>query len=235
MKKNNFALLSCFVVGFLLYACSSTEERTLSGYKFYKESAETESFSNNEFSGNLTVDVFLMIHEYPSTWTTVVRKAESNEKNEFHLRFGADNSAQWFFGDGIAPMVLNWKPQDYIKLNQWVRVTAVRNIDLALLEIWIDGKQVSSKKFKEMPFASKTENSIVFMGQGKNTLDATVAEIRLYSKALTAQEIEKTYGAIKRPDKQEKLAGLWLFDKPEGEIVRDISGKGRDVKIKKVK
>jgi hypothetical protein len=235
MKRLFFSLSILTTLALVFSGCQTEEKRELKGYKFIKENARTSEFSVDELSGSISVDMFIMLHSYPTKWTTIVSKLQSDSNNEFHLRIKNKDYAQWYYGDGKKAIVLDWKSESVLPLNQWVRLTAVRDRSKKTMELFANGQSVAKKTYKVMPKPVKTGAGINFMAYGKSSLDATVADVRIWSKALTPSDINKTAGIIKKADKMKDLVAYWNFEFVENGIARDLAGKNLDATIKKVK
>ncbi len=235
MKRTIKFLILGLIIPSLLVGCITTEERELKGYKFNKEWAKTEPFSSDLLTGSITVDMYIMLHSYPTKWTTIVSKLESDAKNEFHLRLRGKDRAQWYFGDGNKAIVLDWIPEEVIPLNEWVRITAIRDRENKNMELLVNGQSAAKKTFRTLPRSAKTENAIILMAHGNNLLDATVADIRIWGKALSLAEINKTAIGVKKASKEKSLVAYWNFEVVENDVVRDLSGKNNDLSISKIK
>lgn len=235
MKSNNcvFLIITLFIFG--LMGCKTTTEKEFKGYRFTNDWAETEVFLSNELTGSITIDMYLMLHSYPTNWTGIITKFSSESEAEFNFRFKNQNIGRWFYGNGDKMVQLGIDPNTCMPLNQWLRITCIRDFETNTMDILVNSESKGQKKFKKIKPAVATNTSIVFCAQGKRTLDATLAEVRLWSKALTPSEIAKTALEIKKPNDYSELQGYWLFDNVENGVVRDLSKHQRDVIIKKRK
>jgi hypothetical protein len=103
------------------------------------------------------------------------------------------------------------------------------------MELLVNGQSAAKKTFRTLPRSAKTENAIILMAHGNNLLDATVADIRIWGKALSLAEINKTAIGVKKASKEKSLVAYWNFEVVENDVVRDLSGKNNDLSISKIK
>lgn len=221
-----------FIILTLFASCKTEVKKELTGYKFNNQYVQVENSSDLDLTGSITVDMYLQLHSYPNSWLGVARKLQSDAKNEFNLRIKNQDVAQWYFGDGKNAIVLDWSPKDVLPLNEWVRLTAVRDLENKQLEIFINGESVAKKTFSKLPKSAKTDQNILLLRHGNRTLDATLSEFRIWSKAFNAKDINKT-AVVNKPLKQKDLIGFWSFEKIEdvGVKVTDLSSSGNDAVI----
>ncbi len=233
---NKFFSFSAFLIiiaALLTTSCSSSSEKEAKGYTFNKEFATTEPFEIEELTGSITVDIFFVLHEYPTSWTTVITKHESGTRNEFLLRIRDKNFAQWLYGDGKNSSSLGWTPGQVLPLNQKVRLTVIRNIEERVMSLYIDGVLVEKKEFETLENAASTNSRLLIAAQGKKFLNATFYEIRIWSKALTVEEISST--SFNTKIRVKGIVGYWNFNKLDVDKIRDRSGYNRDLVVKKIK
>jgi len=208
-------------------SCKTEHSSELSGYKFEDQYAEIFVGDTEDFKGNLTIDMYIKMHSYPPYWAGLVAKFDTNEECEFSLRIRTSEHGQWWYGSKF----LRFNPEELLPLDQWIRVTSVRNIDEGFMGIYIDGDLKSSRQFEDLPKANISDDKIVILSQSRRTIDATVAELRIWNKAFTEKDIVNTTKTIKRPGKQKQLAGYWVFDKVEDDLVPDLSANERTARI----
>jgi hypothetical protein len=223
MKTHKLSLAGICLLSFVLISCKTEIKRELMGYEFNNEYVEIEAYDNNKFAGNLTIDMYIKLHNYPTAWTSIAHKRLTNEQTDFNLRIKDETEGQWFFGDGTVPIVLRWNPKELLPLNEWTRITAVRNMTTNTLELFINGKSVAKRLFNFTNVA-KSGEKIIFLKYEKRTLNATLADVIIWSKALTFEEINSTSGVIPNPTKQNDLLGFWQFNSLKDKEVIDLSG-----------
>lgn len=222
------------VLALTMSSCENVEKKVMEGYKFNKERGVARIAKSVDFCDEITIDMFIKLHSYPTTWTSVISKFLSDSDNEFHLRIKNQDTAQWYYGAGDRAFVLLWNPSKLLPLNEWVRLTAIRDRKEAKLSIFINGKEAASKTFEQLPISTLNNADIVLMGTGRLTLDATIAELRIWKTVLDGADIEKTT-TINEPEKHRQLVGYWRFDGVKKDRIPDISGNRRDIRISKVK
>jgi len=234
MKRiNNFFLFGLISIA-LLSSCKD-EGMVLTGYRFEKERAVIETSSSDDFKGDLTIDMYIMLHSYPKTWTGIISKFKTDYLNEFNLRIKDKDLGHWYFGAGDRAFVLSWDPSKVLPLNEWVRLTAIRHRELKCLTLLINGEEVAKRRLNSMPLAAEANNNIVLMALGKSSLDATLAEVRIWNKALNIAEINSSSQPIKKPTRDKNLVGYWRFNSVKDGVVSDLSEYQRDAKISKVR
>lgn len=232
MKRILLICAISFLMITLQSSCKTEVKKEFSGYKFNKQYIQVENSSELDLTGSITVDMYIQLHSYPNAWTGIARKLQSDSKNEFNLRIKSQDVAQWYFGDGKKAVVLDWSPKNVIPLNQWVRLTAVRDLENKTLEVFVNGNSVAKKSFKVLPEATKTDQDILLLKHGNNTLDATISEVRVWSKAFSSKDINKT-GVVRKPSKKRNLVGFWSFENLDKSVttITDQSSGGNNAKI----
>ena len=233
MKKVFVFFAMLMIVTLFFSGCKTEEKRELKGHKFENEYVEIEVGDNEDLTGSITIDMYIKLHDYPSGWGSIAHKLQSDAQNEFNLRIRGKDNGQWYFGDGRSAKVLDWKPEDVLPLNEWVRITAIRDIEKSELKLFINGELVANRSFTNLANAVKTNRNIFFLRHGKRTLTATLADVLLWKKALSIEEINKTSKVIKNPANQTDLIGYWRFEELEDNKVNDKSASNWDAVVKK--
>jgi len=147
MSKLILILLTVFVV---LNACNTKKDFEINGYRFVNEYAEIDEITIDQLTGSITLDFLINLNSYPTTWTSIAYKFESDKKNEFNLRIKDKNEAQWYFGNGEKAFILEWSPKDLLPLNKWVRITAVRDVENQYMALYVDGVLKVHKYYNEL-------------------------------------------------------------------------------------
>lgn len=116
--------------------------------------------------------------------------------------------------------------------NQWHHVALVIGYDNGRsLSLYVNGKYVGGKSGITDLYSWKNSNIIMIGGAAafRAGLDATIDEVQLYNKALTAEEVKKSMQHIDNPDAS--LIGYWDF---ESEAAEDnfifSTGSNKDLK-----
>lgn len=233
MKKPT-TYLTLFIFLFVFFGCKNEISRDLEGYTFDGQYAEIERSNSGLFTESITIDMYVKLHHYPSAWTGIVSKMKSDTQNEFNLRIQNADNAQWYYGDGSRAIVMNWTPKEVLPLDQWTRLTAIRNIEANELSLYANGVLVANRVLENLPKAQATSSNIFLMRQANrpNTLDATIADLVIYNKALSPEEIQKSGQSLDNPKKKENLIGYWHFGHIENDNVPDKSENSPNAYIK---
>ncbi len=228
-------LLLISMLAAFLFGCGKEEVRELKGYKFNKEIAVTKPIKTGKLSGNLTIDMYVMLHSYPKSWTSLISKMGSDKSGEFNVRIKGGEQGQFFFGDGEKAHVLNWKPKQVLPLNQWVRLTFVRDYKKKEIVLYANGKRVARKHIKGAQKAVVSEGSIYIAGIQKKWLNATIADIRIWDIPMNESQISEKGGLVKEPAKEKNLIGYWLFNTVDGKNVKSHTSSQFNLKIQRAK
>jgi hypothetical protein len=129
---------------------------------------------------------------------------------------------------------LRWNPSEVLPLNQWVRLTAIRDRQLKTLKLLADGQVVATKDFVAMPKAANTKANIVIMSRASFFIEATLFDMKIWNSVLTTKDLEKN-AIITKPELQSDLVGYWKFDNITDGTFKDLSKAKRDGIITKVK
>lgn len=220
-----YILVACFFSN-----CSNQQEMKLTGLEFKNMWGEINANNSHSFTKDLTIDMYIKLHSYPRVWTPIIEKAESDRKNEFKFRIENLNSAQWFYSYNNKAEILRWIPNKELTLDEWHRLTAIRNIKENQLQIYIDGNLEFEQKVKGE--ATFTNSLIYFLGNKQFQINATVAELRIWDKAFSRDEIIE-YTIIDDINKVNKnLIGYWRFKDVKNGIVPDLSENKWNLKIR---
>ncbi len=111
---------------------------------------------------------------------------------------------------------------ELLTLNQWHHLAM--SYDNSVLRLYADGKEVASRKIdKKRP----SGNGPLLIGRRQHNIDlpfvGLIDEVRLYNRALTADELKSHYEALtatppRRPAEGKGLVREWNFDDPEDPV-----------------
>lgn len=182
----------------------------------YGEVPHSEELS---IKGDLTVELWLYLRQWPSDWTNIIAKFVNDSQNEFCLRLKNGEEGQWYYGIGdsaIHPLL--WIPQENIQLNQWVHIACIRKIG-EYGKLYIDGILQGESNWQNNSEATATEAPIRLMVgyQLNEFLDGMLSNVRVWQVARTEDEIRE--GMYKKLSKQEEgLVAVW-YGSEEGDIL----------------
>lgn len=230
--------LSLLVLGAILLTlftgCQTEEKKPLSGFEFNNQRGIISVTETSDFVNNLTIDMYIKLKSYPENWTSIVSKFVSDHDNEFNIRIKDKNTAQWYYGVGEKAYVLGWNPSEVLPLNQWVRLTAIRNRKAKTMTLMINNKVVATKKYANLPQAKQNKRSIVLMARDRFSLNGEIADLKIWKSVLSDEDLKNSF-EIENPENQSKLVGYWKFDNIENGKIIDLSGNKRNGKIVKIK
>jgi hypothetical protein len=231
MKASMRIAVIFIVSSIIVYGCKTTNKKELTGYHFVNEWAETEPFSDERLTGSLTIDMFLILHGIPDGWCNIISKNTTENDNEFVLSL-RDSRGRWYYGDGNRRYFLeNWDPVNVFPVNEWFRLSIMRDLDDNSLHLYVNGELIETRQYSNLPNAKATHSSLVSLSRGRRLLEATLGEIRIWSKPLTSKELTETSLRIHKPHKQDSLVGYWIFENPQNGIIKDLSKNSRDLRI----
>jgi len=242
------ASIACFVgllVTAFLMLRNKKESVALVGVHSEAVFATTEKFSSDELQGSLSIDMYLKLHDFPNgwakspnptagVWTPLIQKYIDDRQNEFCLRLFNEQAGQWYFGSNEGPVVLNFTPFEIFPLDEWFRLTAIRDLENREMSIWIDGKRRVSWRIKDTE-AVLTDSAVSVMGDSLHHIDGSFAEVRVWSKALNDDEMVRT--ALPGTDLSEetRLAICWRLtpDSLATGVVEDRGSLGENLHLHK--
>jgi len=231
MKK--IIILSAIVA--LFASCTVETKKEFKGYRFQKEYAASDSVKNSSLTKDLTIDMYVMLHEYPNySWTNIFTKMKSDRECEFCFRVRDSKAGQFYFGNGSLALVLSFNTKELFKLNNWHRVTLVRDMKKRELRIYADGDLKGKQQFRRGIKASALTNSPIYVaGINKRRGDMTIADVKIWNKAMTDSEILKGWGEIKNPESEKSLVAYWSFEDLVERQIENLAGSELTLTIKK--
>jgi hypothetical protein len=119
--------------------------------------------------------------------------------------------------------------------NTWQHVAFTWDNFDPFIRYYVDGQELSNTDFHDGD-TIRDSSQVVIIGNVNLTADpgrffnGMMDEVRIYNRALSAQEIQNHYQGIY--ENEARLKGVWHFDEGEGPIVFDDSGEGHHGKAK---
>nr|WP_246199520.1 tetratricopeptide repeat protein [Sodalinema gerasimenkoae] len=160
-------------------------------------------------TGDLTVEFWLRLREWPQDWTNLVGKFVSDEQNEFCLRLKNGERGQWYYGGGKGcAKPLTWVPQERIRLHQWVHIACVRKLGQSG-QLYIDGVLHREQDWGQESGATPTEAPVRLMVSSRldEFLDGQLSEVRVWNVARTSDEIRR--GMSEKLETELGLVAVW--------------------------
>ncbi|MCC5898755.1 MAG: glycosyltransferase [Phormidium sp. BM_Day4_Bin.17] len=142
-------------------------------------------------TGDLTIEFWLRLRQWPQDWTNLVGKFVSDEQNEFCLRIKDGERGQWYYGRGEGCATpLTWVPQETIPLHQWVHITCVRKFGQSG-QLYINGVLQGEQDWGNESGATPTEAPVRLMVSSRlhQFSDGQLSELRIWKVARTGDEI----------------------------------------------
>lgn len=215
------SLFIIFLFFLIPTGCSEKKNFKLQGATFENQWIVIQPAQPLHFTGSLTIDLYIKLHEYPNDWTTIIAKRKTDHKNEFSLRLKNKNNGHWYFGSESAVTVLRWDPEKLLPLGEWVRLTLVRDSWRKKLMIYKNCELKASKNIKPSLRVQKADVPITLLRQGAQCLHATLAEIRIWDRALSPGLIQQVFFGSDLDKHRIRPVAVWRFNS-----VSNISGYG---------
>ena len=160
-------------------------------------------------TGDLTVEFWLRLREWPQNWTNLVGKFVSDEQNEFCLRIKDGERGQWYYGRGTGcANPVTWMPQETIRLHQWVHIACVRKLGQSG-QVYVDGVLQGEQDWGQESGVAQTEAPVHLMVSSRlhQFLDGQLSEVRVWNVARTGDEIRR--GMSEKLEIEPGLVAVW--------------------------
>ncbi|MDT9302518.1 MAG: tetratricopeptide repeat protein [Limnospira sp. PMC 1281.21] len=190
-----------------------------------KTHGEIDHSQELSITGDLTVEFWLYLRDWPKSWTDIISKFVSDEQNEFCFRLKDDQKGQWYYGkgDGCSTSI-NWVPKKDMRLHEWVHVACVRKVG-QYGRIYFNGVLRREDDWSGESEAVGTEAPVRLMGspQWQRFHDGKLSEVRLWNRARSGDEIRE--GMCEGLTGEEPgLVGLWHGDESDEGVLVDAVG-----------
>jgi prepilin-type N-terminal cleavage/methylation domain-containing protein len=137
-------------------------------------------------AGDLTISMWVKPSDIAANRQSLIHK---HYNNEYSLTQEVDSSLSFFHGDGAWESIPS--PLGAMQANKWTHITITRTLVPKQVEWYIDGVLFGQNSFTKTPVSS---NDPVLIGfRTGREYQGLIDEVRIYSSALTAQEIGKLY------------------------------------------
>ncbi|WP_198146071.1 LamG domain-containing protein [Desulfonatronovibrio magnus] len=204
------------LIFYLMTAIGCTTEKAvpLEGITFKDQWIRIKSDPLLDLTGDLTIDMYIKLHQYPDDWAAIISKESSYHQSEFTLRIKDRLNGRWYYGDGSAVNQVAWNPEELLPLNTWVRITAVRSYQQRTLKIYVNGKIKAEQRFSPFPRAVKTDSPLTMLRQRSQCLHTTIAEVRIWDQALSQDVLATIIYGQPAGKVKVKPVGSWKFIPP---------------------
>jgi len=173
----------------------------------------------------MTVEAWIRLAKLPAgkdprRW--IVNK-NTHEFTESHYALMIDHGkvgAYLNVGGGQRHCYEAWSPANALTLNRWHHLAMT--YDGTDLKVYLNGRPVAAKTVNKKRTPGKTPLNIGRRQDGFNCLEGLIDEVRMYNRALSADEVKANYHALASDTtdaSRSKLTGRglvahWGFDKP---------------------
>ncbi|ULB45195.1 tetratricopeptide repeat protein, partial [Limnospira fusiformis KN01] len=190
-----------------------------------KTHGEIDHSQELSITGDLTVEFWLYLRDWPKSWTDIIAKKESVERNEFCFLLKNGRAGKWYYGGGEElENPVSWVPQEDMRLHEWVHVACVRKVG-EYGRIYFNGVLRREADWSGESEAVGTEAPVRLMvhSNGKRFHDGKLSEVRLWNRALSGDEIRE--GMCEGLTGEEPgLVGLWHGDESDEGVLVDAVG-----------
>jgi len=171
-------------------AASDRHGRDGMAYRFNGQGAFIEIPGNPDLStaGSISVSAWIRPHS-PAAYTAWVSQVRSDWGSQWRLGFGPNPATQW----GATTLATRWT--DYwvegqaLPVDRWVHTAAVFDQTLAVLHIYLDGKEVQTFTGLAPWCASKGPLLIGAQRDDGVFFNGDVSDVHVYRRALNAAEV----------------------------------------------
>ncbi|NIP26634.1 MAG: hypothetical protein GWN67_26190 [Phycisphaerae bacterium] len=175
-----------------------------------------------------TIEAWIALQAYPWNWTAIVNQEKDHKAGYF---FGIDAEGDMGFHISIEDQWCECNSQSKLPLLKWSHIAATFSKDTGI-KIYINGKQAGSLAAKGQ--MTPAEGTDLLVGKShrkmspKNTerepsrkqlsnmvFDGIIDEVKIYNQALSAEDISKSFAAV-RLKKKQPLKWRVMPSGPEG-------------------
>ncbi len=153
-------------------------------FPFLKNESFTVSFWVNfiEFNGD-RVALVGKGHYYNNTW---------NIEDDT----GRNNGIRFELGSSLDQIRFSI-PQNKMAKDRWMHITAVYNGSISFASLYLDGINENNSSYNREPDFNNSRNVSLNKDRGFGVSDLLLDDVRIYSRALTASEIQTLYAQTK--------------------------------------
>lgn len=244
MKFTNYVLTAAMLLTSYTAAFSQPSSFIeFNGTDQYAEIPSHEDFNieaNESFSITCWVNLDQLVEGQNSRFVSRRLMNESTQTTGYEM-WGANSSTQFYAVNTPKPSSGNiysqWSTGSYT-VGSWVHLAMVINRADNTVTIYHDGIQGGQGESADLSSWTVVNNNKVYLGGAYsvsangliNLMDGKLANVRFWSKALTAAEVAADMTATVGPD-TEALIAAYDFTNISGLTVPDISGHGHDATL----
>jgi len=162
----------------------------------------------------LTVEAWIKLDQFPAgrdprRWLVNKNRNEWEQGHYALVVQGSQVGAYLNIGGGRDNEHHAWSPEGALKLKAWHH--AAMTYDGADLKVYLDGRQVAATAINKKRVPGRSPLAIGRRQDGYNYFNGAIDEVRVYARALTADEIRAHFEKPGAKD-DKALAGRWTFD-----------------------
>jgi hypothetical protein len=175
-------------------------------------------------SPQLTVEAWIRIKEFPSGWDprrwAVCKAANEWDNGNYSLYLDKNNVGAYLnIGGGRENQLTAASTDGPLKLNTWCQIALTYDGDT--LRTFCDGRQVAETRVGRARTVSTSPLTLGARMDRYSYFEGDLDEVRIYSRALTVEEITSNYEAVRAMAGQggkepqvvrDHLAGYWGFE-----------------------
>ena len=144
---------------------------------------------NLSITGDFTFSLWLNISEYPTGWRNMLSKLVSDTNAEFNFRYKTSTEAQFYFGTGVAAIVLGWNPSEDLPLDTWTHIAGVRK-SKTYMKLYFDGVEKRSLNITADAISTNANVTIGRQSDNKFYFDGSIDEVIIFNVALEEEDIQ---------------------------------------------
>jgi hypothetical protein len=199
---------------------------------------KTEYAFSLQIEGSLTLAAWVLDTGVEETRRTIAGKYDIPEGEGGYMLY-KEGDNYYFTISGQGGTVSIWAPSDNLP---WEHVTGVYDPGDKTMRLYINGQLIKTPETTNISSINKVPGIEFFIGNDASDLNpwyGLISDVRVYKRALTANEIAGLYHSYSAPYEKslivsdlDKLAGIWSFNEGEGCIAHDNSGNNNHGLIK---
>ncbi|MEJ5260058.1 MAG: LamG-like jellyroll fold domain-containing protein [Anaerohalosphaeraceae bacterium] len=210
---------------------TDTEGLSFNNNNEYVEIPDSPVFSMNS---PMTLSAWVKLRGYDNDWPKVLIKPHTAYADPWEL-YAIDlgengNMVRFLVSDGTAGgrFAIAADGSTTLNLNEWYHIVGTYNG--SQIALYLNGRLLASAAVN---FPIGTNSMPLCLGgrMGTNTLNGWLSEVRVYSGALSAEQIQELYAEGRPRSAPAVMTGLWLLDDYGTESTADVIGKRQAVLV----
>jgi hypothetical protein len=181
---------------------------------------------------DITVEMWVRLPTYPTTYATLLSKFTNDTNNEFMIRIFNSTTGQFYFGNGTQTPICTFNPSSIIPLNTWTHLAFVKDTANRQMLVYANGTLATSYTIPSNITSLKgttngNQQYLINLNTSSNAkYEMHVDELRVWNVAKSASDIKANYNKIVETN-ADNLALYYRFDNDYGTKVLDLSPYGQ--------